>query len=252
MRPARRGRLQGAVETRRTPARRVGMSPSLTSARAHRGRHPRLPPPRLPPSGGGRGLAAAWSSISGTTGPPVHHAGPLRGDRSRTRIQGTSGTCATPPAAPARARSTRPGSTGPRRRAPLPSGPTEVVVATAREDPLRQAFAWVTLVGDGPAPTPADGRTPAAHQPLLPARVDNAYMDASNTMRSSGRRRATPRTPGRVAGGQRPAAGRRPRVPLPGAGTVPRRRHGPGPHPGPAGRLRRRPGLQLNYDWPGI
>ena len=31
----------------------------------------------------------------------------------------------------------------------LPTGTTDVVVATARADPLRKAFAWVTLVGLG-------------------------------------------------------------------------------------------------------
>src|SRR3569833_74990 len=36
----------------------------------------------------------------------------------------------------------------------LASGTTELVVATAREDPLRTAFAWVTLVGVGPKPAP--------------------------------------------------------------------------------------------------
>ena len=36
----------------------------------------------------------------------------------------------------------------------LASGTTDVVVATARADPLRKAFAWVTLVGLGPLPAP--------------------------------------------------------------------------------------------------
>ena len=36
----------------------------------------------------------------------------------------------------------------------LDSGTTDVVVATARADPLRKAFAWVTLVGLGPLPAP--------------------------------------------------------------------------------------------------
>jgi len=36
----------------------------------------------------------------------------------------------------------------------LPSGVTDVVVATAVEDPLRKAYASVTLVGKRPAPTP--------------------------------------------------------------------------------------------------
>src|SRR5262249_45923701 len=36
----------------------------------------------------------------------------------------------------------------------LPSGFTEVVVATSVDDPLRKAYAWVTLVGLGPPPVP--------------------------------------------------------------------------------------------------
>jgi hypothetical protein len=36
----------------------------------------------------------------------------------------------------------------------LPSGHTDVVVATPGDDPLRKAYAWVTLVGKGPAPVP--------------------------------------------------------------------------------------------------
>ena len=36
----------------------------------------------------------------------------------------------------------------------LPSGLTDVVVATSGEDPLRKAYAWVTVLGQGPAPQP--------------------------------------------------------------------------------------------------
>ena len=36
----------------------------------------------------------------------------------------------------------------------LPSGTSELIVATARADPLRKAFAWVTLIGLGPLPAP--------------------------------------------------------------------------------------------------
>jgi hypothetical protein len=67
----------------------------------------------------------------------------------------------------------------------LPSGTTDVVVATARADPLRKAFAWVTLVGLGPLPAPAP------RIEIWPKRItlyyrtndDNAYMDDSNKMR---------------------------------------------------------------------
>ena len=36
----------------------------------------------------------------------------------------------------------------------LASGTTDIVVATARDDPLRKAYAWVTLLGLGPLPAP--------------------------------------------------------------------------------------------------
>ncbi len=36
----------------------------------------------------------------------------------------------------------------------LTSGHTEVVVATSVEDPLRKAYAWITLIGLGPLPAP--------------------------------------------------------------------------------------------------
>jgi hypothetical protein len=66
----------------------------------------------------------------------------------------------------------------------LPSGTTDVVVVTARADPLRKAFAWVTLVGLGPLPAPAP------RIEIWPKRItlyywtndDNAYMDSSNKM----------------------------------------------------------------------
>jgi len=64
----------------------------------------------------------------------------------------------------------------------LTSGTTDVVVATARADPLRKAFAWVALVGFGPLPAPAP------RIEIWPKRVtlfyasgyDNPYIDDSN------------------------------------------------------------------------
>jgi hypothetical protein len=66
----------------------------------------------------------------------------------------------------------------------LPSGHTDLVVATAVEEPLRKAFAWITVLGEGPEPAPA---------PLIeiwPKRAalyyqqgnHNAYIDESNKM----------------------------------------------------------------------
>jgi hypothetical protein len=64
----------------------------------------------------------------------------------------------------------------------LESGTTDIIIATSLEDPLRKAYAWMTLVGVGPLPNP-DPRVE-----IWPKRVtlyyesgyDNAYMDVSN------------------------------------------------------------------------
>ena len=66
----------------------------------------------------------------------------------------------------------------------LKSGHTDVVVATSIEDPLRKAYAWITLVGEGPL------KAPDARIEIRPKRVnlyydsmrDNAYIDDSNKM----------------------------------------------------------------------
>ncbi|HYM02055.1 MAG TPA: hypothetical protein VET85_03850 [Stellaceae bacterium] len=66
----------------------------------------------------------------------------------------------------------------------LASGTTDLVIATAVEDPLRKAFAWVTLVGKGPLPAP-DPRVE-----VWPKRINlyhqqaglNGYISASNKM----------------------------------------------------------------------
>ena len=52
------------------------------------------------------------------------------------------------------------------------------------EDPLRTAYAWVTLVGDGPWPAaePTLELRPKTAYLYYPSGHDNAYMDASNTM----------------------------------------------------------------------
>lgn len=69
----------------------------------------------------------------------------------------------------------------------LPSGHTDIVVATAVEDPLRKAFAWVTLVGVGPAPAPQPSiliwpRLAYVYYPDNASPSDrNEFIDASNT-----------------------------------------------------------------------
>jgi hypothetical protein len=70
----------------------------------------------------------------------------------------------------------------------LPSGTTDLVVATSIENPLRKAFAWVTLVGVGPAavPEPLIAIRPKSvylYYPQNAAGADrNEFIDASNTM----------------------------------------------------------------------
>lgn len=56
----------------------------------------------------------------------------------------------------------------------LASGTTELVVATSREDPLRKAFAWVTLVGIGPKPAKAP------EVAIFPRRVNLYYGQGAN------------------------------------------------------------------------
>jgi hypothetical protein len=56
----------------------------------------------------------------------------------------------------------------------LGSGTTEIVVATAREDRLRKAFAWVTLIGTGPRPA----AVPTVA--IWPKRVDLYYLQGAN------------------------------------------------------------------------
>ena len=72
-----------------------------------------------------------------------------------------------------------------------PNGLTDIVVATSRQEPLRKAFAWVTLVGLGPAalPTPRLWITPGwasvyyrqDQQPSAPQQR-NELIDPSNTV----------------------------------------------------------------------
>jgi len=67
----------------------------------------------------------------------------------------------------------------------LASGTTDIVVATARADPLRKAYAWVTLVGEGPAPAPEVTLAVWPTQATLYywSGDENAYIDASNKLR---------------------------------------------------------------------
>lgn len=64
----------------------------------------------------------------------------------------------------------------------LSSGTTELIVATSREDPLRTAFAWLTLVGLGPRPAPTPQVTVLPHRQTLyyVNGVNNDMIDVSN------------------------------------------------------------------------
>jgi hypothetical protein len=70
----------------------------------------------------------------------------------------------------------------------LQSGHTDVVVATSIENPLRKAFAWVTLVGVGPAAQPVAEifvrpKSVYLYYPQNGAAGDrNEFIDSSNTM----------------------------------------------------------------------
>jgi len=60
----------------------------------------------------------------------------------------------------------------------LQSGATDIIVATCREDPLRKAYAWVTLVGEGPLPAPTATLEiwPRAVTAYYWSNFDNPYM----------------------------------------------------------------------------
>lgn len=66
----------------------------------------------------------------------------------------------------------------------LTNGHTDVVVATSVEDPLRKAYAWVTLVGEGPLPVPLPRIEiwPKRVNLYYQSGMDNDYIDDSNKM----------------------------------------------------------------------
>jgi hypothetical protein len=70
----------------------------------------------------------------------------------------------------------------------LSNGFTEIIVATAREDGLRKAYAWVTLVGFGPEPAtaPTVDIWPKQVNLYYQHGANNNYMDDSNKMRQFG------------------------------------------------------------------
>ena len=136
-------------------------------------------------------------------------------------------------------------------------GRTDVVVATLVEDPLRTAYAWVTLVGVGPWPVPAAAIEVLPKTAFLyyPSGHDNDYIDASNTMqffRARVRDSAVQQVEWRVDGVlQAGATGEIFLYRLFGAGatkkvTIEAR------IPGAPGAVDRAEVMQINYDWPGL
>ena len=65
----------------------------------------------------------------------------------------------------------------------LAHGTTEIIIATSAESPFRKAYAFVTLIGDGPEPLPQPTIEIFPKQVSLyyPQGHDNAYIDESNT-----------------------------------------------------------------------
>lgn len=136
--------------------------------------------------------------------------------------------------------------------APGLSGRTDVVAATLVEDPLRTAYAWIALVGDGPAPAlmPRILVRPKHAYLYHPAGADNSFIDASNTMqifRASVHDAPAGPIAWRVDGALRPETGDQLLFRLTGSGGV-------GGHevraevPGASDTARV---TTINYDWPG-
>ena len=134
-------------------------------------------------------------------------------------------------------------------------GHTDVVVATLVEDPLRKAFAWVTLVGRGPwpVPVPTIQVTPKLANLYYPSGHDNAYIDPSNTwqlfrarIRDSDETQVDWRVDGALQSGHADTFLYR----VTGSGgtkavTIEARIHGE--TAADTARVR-----QINYDWPGL
>ena len=65
----------------------------------------------------------------------------------------------------------------------FPYSVTDTVIATSVEDPLRKAVAFVTIIGNGPAPLlPRIEISPKQVYLYYPQGHDNAYIDPSHTM----------------------------------------------------------------------
>ena len=136
-------------------------------------------------------------------------------------------------------------------------GLTDIVIATAAESPFRKAYAFVTLIGDGPEPLPLPTIELFPQQVYLyyPQGHDNAYIDSSNTQqmfRASARHTGSP-IQWLVDGVVQPSAGSDPwflyQVTATGSHKVVT----------VSARLSAQPSIvdeakvvQINYAWPGL
>jgi len=140
----------------------------------------------------------------------------------------------------------------------LPHGLTEVISATSAEDPLRKAFAWVTLIGRGPAPVPEPRIEIWPKQAYLyyPQGHDNGYIDASNKMqlfRAAFRNGPSSQIEWLVDNTVQAAAGNAPWFLYQVTGSGPTR------VVAVAARIKNQPSIrddarvvQINYSWPGL
>ena len=138
-----------------------------------------------------------------------------------------------------------------------PHGLTDIVIATSAEDHFRKAYAFVTLIGEGPEPPPQPTIEifPKHTYLYYPQGEDNAYIDASNKQQMF---RATIRHAGTQVEWLVDS------VVQGGAGTTPWFRYqvtGSGPMKVVtiAARLLGQPTIideakviQINYSWPGL
>lgn len=139
----------------------------------------------------------------------------------------------------------------------FPHGLTDIVIATAAESPFRKAYAFVTLIGEGPEPPPLPMIELFPKQVYLyyPQGHDNAYIDSSNTeqMFRASVRHSDSSVQWLVDGVVQPGAGSDPWFLYQVTGT--------GSHKVVtiSTRLSAQPTIvdeakviQINYDWPGL
>lgn len=137
----------------------------------------------------------------------------------------------------------------------FPYSVTDMVIATSIENPLRKAVAFVTVIGNGPAPHRM-AISPKQVYLYYPDGHDNAYIDVSNTMqlfRAFPQQGASPAVQWLVDGVIQGGAGPDPWFRYQVAGA------GPTKMVTVTARLQSNPAvqdearvIQINYSWPGL